>query len=173
MNGGPSVLVLGVGNTLMQDDGVGVLAVRALAETYELPPEVRVLDAGVIELTLLTELAGVERLLLIDAMQGGGEPGTIYRLTPDGLRPRAGPSLSAHETGLSEVLSVARLLGRLPQTRILGIQPKEAGLPGLELTPPLQGALPRVVSAAVEELRELGIAIREKHPALYELDAGV
>lgn len=158
----PRVLVIGVGNTLMQDDGVGVWAVRAFAQAYELPPHVRLIDGGVVGLGLLPELSSAEHLLMIDAVEGKGPPGTLYHLVPEDLPARRGPSLSAHEVGVSEVLSVARLLGRLPRTRILGVQPLETQAIGLDLTPPLREALPRVVAAAAEELGALGVEIKKK-----------
>ncbi len=157
MTGIPSVVVLGVGNTLMQDDGIGVWTVRALAEAYDLPAHVHLVEAGIAGLRLLSELDGAEHLLIIDAVAGKGRPGSIYRLTLDNLPKGRGPFISAHEVGITELLSTAELLGKRPHTRILGIQPLETRTVGLELTPPLQEALPSVVAAAVEELRALGV----------------
>jgi hydrogenase maturation protease len=157
MSAAPSIVVLGVGNTLMQDDGVGVWAVRTLAETYDLPARVRLVDAGVAGLGCLPEFEGAERLLIIDAVAGGEPPGAIYHLTPEDLSARRGPFFSAHEIGIAELLSLARFLGKLPPTRILGIQPQEVRAMGLDLTPALRDALPRVIDAAVEELRALGV----------------
>ena len=157
MTDAASIVVLGVGNTLMQDDGVGVWAVRTLAETYELPARVRLVDAGVAGLRCLPEFEGAERLLIIDAVSGKEPPGAIYHLTPDDLSARRGPFFSAHEIGIAELLSLARFLGKLPPTRILGIQPQEVQAIGLDLTPALRDALPRIIDAAVEELRALGV----------------
>lgn len=158
----PSVVILGVGNTLMQDDGVGVWAVRALAEAYDLPSHVQLVEAGVAGLRLLSYLNGEDHLLIIDAVHWNGPPGAIYRLTPEDLPKGRGPLMSAHEVGITEVLSVADLLGRRPRTRILGVQPLEVQSVGLELTPPLQEALPQVVAAAVEELQALGVELIPK-----------
>ncbi|MBI3596462.1 MAG: HyaD/HybD family hydrogenase maturation endopeptidase [Nitrospirae bacterium] len=153
----PSIVVLGVGNTLMQDDGIGVWAVRTLAETYDLPARVRLIDGGVAGLRCLSEFEGAEHLLIIDAVSGQQPPGTIYHLTPEELSARRGPFFSAHEVGVAELLSVARFLGRLPLTRILGVQPQEVREIGLDLTPVLRAVLPRVVDAAVGELESLGV----------------
>ncbi|HUK56888.1 MAG TPA: HyaD/HybD family hydrogenase maturation endopeptidase [Nitrospiria bacterium] len=153
----PSIVVLGVGNTLMRDDGIGVWAVRALAEAYDLPDRVRLIDGGVAGLRCLPEFEGAGHLLIIDAVSGEKPPGTIYYLTPEDLSARPGPYFSAHEVGVAELLSVARFLGRLPLTRILGVQPQEVRKVGLDLTPALQTSLPRVVDAAVGELESLGV----------------
>ena len=157
MTAASSIIVLGVGNTLMQDDGVGVWAVRALAETYDFPASVRFVDAGVAGLRCLPEFDGAGHLLIIDAVSGKEPPGAIYHLTPDDLSARRGPFFSAHEIGIAELLSLARFLGKLPPTRILGIQPQEVRAMGLDLTPALRDALPRIIDAAVEELRALGV----------------
>ncbi len=157
MTDAASIVVLGVGNTLMQDDGVGVWAVRTLAETYDLPARVRLVDGGVAGLRCLSEFEGAEHLLIIDAVSGMEPPGAIYWLSPEDLSARRGPFFSAHEVGIVELISIARMLGKLPATRILGVQPKEVREVGLELTPVLREALTRVVAAAAGELEALGV----------------
>lgn len=156
------VVVLGIGNTLMQDDGLGVWAIRALRDAYDLPPEVRLIEGGVGGLRLLSVLHDAGFLLMIDAVRKGGVPGTLYRLTPGTLPRRRGPVMSAHEVGISELLSVAELVGKLPRTVILGIEPQEVQKVGLEMTPSIQQAIPRVVEAVVAELRGLGIKVKQK-----------
>jgi hydrogenase maturation protease len=143
-----SIAIVGVGNTLMQDDGVGVWAVRALAKRYTFPGHVCLIEGGVLGLQLLHELRGARQLLIIDAMNGGGTPGTLYWADADQLPKDRGVLMSLHEVGLAEVLSVGALLGWCPRVRILGVQPREVRAPGLELSPVLQAALPRVVRAA-------------------------
>ncbi|MBI2087324.1 MAG: HyaD/HybD family hydrogenase maturation endopeptidase [Deltaproteobacteria bacterium] len=159
---GARVLVLGVGNTLMRDDGVGVWAVGALAEAYDVPAHVRVMDGGVAGLRLLSEIARAEFLLIVDAVKGGGNPGSICRLDPKALPARPGPFFSAHEVGIAELLSALELMGKLPKTRIIGVEPLETETVGLELTEPLRAALPSVVAAVVEELSGLGVALRRR-----------
>ena len=95
----PRILVLGVGNTLMCDDGVGVHAVRALVDGYELPANVRVIDGGVAGLRLLGDIAEADYLIIVDAVKRGGITGSIYRLRKEDLHPRRGPFVSAHEVG--------------------------------------------------------------------------
>jgi len=157
MTGCPSVVVAGVGNLLMQDDGIGVWTVRAIARDCVLPPWVRLLEAGILGLQLVHELRSAQQLLIIDAMNGAGPPGTIYRLDADSLKKDRRTLMSLHEVGLVEVLSVGELLGWRPRTRILGVQPLEVRTPGLELTPALRAALPKVVSAVVEELERMSV----------------
>jgi len=152
----PSIVVLGVGNILMQDDGIGVRAVRALVEAYDLPPSVRVIEGGVAGLRCIPEFEGAAHLLIIDAVSGKGPPGSIYRLTPEDLAVHQGPFFSAHEVGIVEMISIARMLGKLPSVWILGIQPQEVREAGPDLTPALRDMLPRVAEAAAGELEALG-----------------
>lgn len=163
MSGPGSVLVLGIGNTLMTDDGAGIWALRTLAEEYGLPEEVRLIDGGVAGLRLLPDITSSDRLIILDAMKGGGPPGTVYRLDFRDLSEKAGPRMSAHDVGMVEVLSVADLLGKRPRTRIVGIQPLETNTVSLELTAPVRAALGAAAAAAVEELRAMGVGgVRKK-----------
>jgi hydrogenase maturation protease len=159
---GPTVVVLGVGNTLMQDDGVGVWALRFFAETYELPPNVRPVDGGVAGLRWLSILDGAESVVIVDAMTGSGPPGSIYRLDGAALPVHRGVLMSAHEIGIAEVLSVAELLGMRPRIRIVGVQPQRCRDVGLDLTPPVREALPLVAAAIAEELSGLGAVVVPK-----------
>jgi hydrogenase maturation protease len=158
----PRWLVLGVGNTLMGDDGVGVRAVEALADSYELPANVRVVDGGVAGLSLLDEIAAADYVLIVDALRHGGVPGAIHRLRRENIRPRCGPYVSAHEVGIAELLAVAEFSGHLPETEIIGIEPLETETVALELSRPLQRALPRVVAAIVGARNARAVELKEK-----------
>ena len=160
--GDPRAVVLGVGNTLMQDDGVGVHAVQALADLYELPANVRVIDGGVAGFRLLGEFATVDYLIIVDAVRRGGVPGSIYRLGQADFRPRRGPLVSAHEVGIAELLAAAEFSGCLPQTQIVGVEPFDTETMGLQLSAPVRRALPQVIAAIVETLLTLGVELKQK-----------
>jgi hydrogenase maturation protease len=160
--GDPIVLILGVGNMLMQDDGIGVWAVRALNDAYDIPANVRIVDGGVGGLGLLGEVGQAAFLLVIDAVKCGDVPGSIHRLEPEMFPSRQGPFFSAHEVGIAELLSTAEFTGKLPKTRIIGVEPLETETVGLELPEPLRAALASVVAAVVEELRRIGLELRGK-----------
>jgi hydrogenase maturation protease len=151
------IVVLGVGNTLMQDDGVGVEVVRALSESYDLPPQIRLIDGGVAGFAWLQEITAAAHLVIVDAVRGNKAPGAVYQLTPHELRTRQGPTISAHEVGLVEVLGMAELLGKAPRTVILGVQPWVIDVPGMDLTPPVREAVPAIVKVVVAELERLGV----------------
>ena len=159
------ILVLGIGNILMRDDGIGVWAVKLLADGYDIPPNMEVMEGGIAGLRLLGELAEVSHLLSVDAIRGGGPPSAIYRLDPEELPRNRGPFLSAHEVGIAELLSTAEFSAKLPKTRIIGVEPLQTEAMGLELTQPLRAALPRILSAVAEELSRMGFPLKKKPEA--------
>jgi hydrogenase maturation protease len=147
------IVVLGIGNVILQDEGVGVHAVREL-EGRDFPPHVQVIDGGTALMDLLPVIQEAARIIVIDALKGGGEPGTIYRVTPDDLTADTERPLSLHQVGLLEVLGMARQLGGDPQVVIIGVEPQEISW-GMELTPEVEAKLPRVVETVLEELKGL------------------
>ena len=129
-----AVLVLGIGNLIMTDDGIGVRVVQRLAEGYRFPPGVELLDGGTLGLDLLPRLEGVERLLVVDAVETGGPPGTVMRLCGEEIPLAFRTKLSPHQMGLQDLLAVAELQGNLPAEMVLwGVQPASVE-PGVELS---------------------------------------
>lgn len=146
------ILILGIGNTLLGDDGVGVRTVELLRER-ELPPSVELLEGGTRGLALVDELPGREQVVVIDALDAGREAGAICRLDEKQLENHAGGGLSLHDFGLLEALEMARLLGDAPREVILyGVQPKQIGL-GLELSPEVSRALPELLELVLAEIK--------------------
>lgn len=151
------VLVLGVGNLLLGDEGVGVHAVRALACDYRFPPEVELLDGGTAGMELLEPIRQARHLIVIDAVDAGAAPGTVLRLAGDEVPVFFGRShLSPHQVGLSDVLAVARLAGWAPATvTVYGIEPESLDV-GVDLTPRVAAALPGLLRAVAAEMGRLG-----------------
>ncbi|MEJ2068340.1 MAG: HyaD/HybD family hydrogenase maturation endopeptidase [Deltaproteobacteria bacterium] len=144
------ILILGVGNLILKDEGVGVHAVREL-EGKDLPAHVEVIDGGTYLMDLLSVIQEAERIIVIDALKGGGGPGTIYRVTPDDLMAETERALSLHQVGLLEILGMVRQLGGDPHAVIIGVEPKEIAW-GMELTPEVAAKLPKVIEMVMEEL---------------------
>jgi len=122
--------IVGVGNILMQDDGVGVHVARALAET-SLPEDVVVLDAGT-DPDAAYEVADARRVIVIDAAQGGGDPGTIYRLPDEAACAVAGVGRTCHEMGLLQTLRDSRSSCHPIEIVVIGVEPRTIGW-GLDL----------------------------------------
>jgi hydrogenase maturation protease len=138
----PPVLVLGVGNLLVGDEGAGVHVLRAL-EAESWPPHVRLVDGGTGGLHLLELLRGPGRVILIDATRDGAPPGTVAQ-----FRARVAsdfpPSLGAHDIGLRDLIAAASLLGPLPAIDVITVSVDELKPMTLELSPPVAAALPEV-----------------------------
>lgn len=136
-------LILGVGNLLLKDEGVGIHVIQAL-EKENLPPHVHLMDGGTGGLHLLSWLQGYERLIMIDATLDYNPPGTI-RL----IRPRYSsdfpPLMSAHEIGLKDMIDVMILTDDLPDTHLIVISAAQINEVGLELTPEVEAAIPEVI----------------------------
>ena len=151
---GARVVVVGVGNLLAKDDGVGPRVIERLRER-PMPPHVACVDAATDLLGVLLELAGVERLIVVDAMRAGGAPGTVYRMALEDLeaRGRAEPlGLSLHDADVVEAVRMARVVGwPIPRTTVIGMEPGEIGL-GTDLTPAAREGLEGLVAAVLEEI---------------------
>lgn len=154
-----AILVLGLGNTIMTDDGFGVRVVDALASRYRLRGPVTLLDGGTLGLDLLPRLEGIAQLLIIDALEMQAPPGTVFRLEGEEV-PRAFASkLSVHQMGVQDLLAVAELQGHLPQELVVwGVQPESIEM-GTELTATTAAAIEPVVAGVVAELRRWGIEV--------------
>ena len=153
-------VVLGVGNVLLRDDGVGVRVVEALrsaaaSDPASLPADTRLVDGGTLGLDLLGDLAGARSLLVVDAVDLGQPAGTVRVLRDPELSAIAGGTRHGIGGGVSGLLGMARLLGWLPsRVSLVGIQADDTGS-GNDLTECVSAALPRAVDAVRAELRRL------------------
>jgi hydrogenase maturation protease len=144
-------VVIGIGNILMSDDGVGVHAVRYLKD--KLPGDVPLIEGGVYGLDLLPYLEGRDKAVFIDAVDAGDEPGAVFRFSPGDVAMReAAPSMSLHDLGLYELIAAAQLLDQCPGSIIIiAVQVKSLET-GTELSQEVRDALPYVHRLVVEEI---------------------
>lgn len=147
---GGGTLVLGIGNVLMGDEGVGVEVVRRL-EALPLPEGVECLDGGTGSFTLLGPMGSAGRIVLVDAAADDAAPGTVRRLTPRFSRDYP-PSLTAHDIGLKDLLDAFHLLGDPPEIVLLAVSIRPPAEPGLGLSAPVATAVPQVVRMVLREL---------------------
>ena len=153
------IVVLGVGNTLLKDEGVGVRVVEELKKKFAFPSNVRLVDGGTQGLWLLPTLQEADRLVVIDAVLGKCEPGSIYRLEKDDLPKGLRLKQSAHDSDLIEALNLCALLDQAPQTVVvIGIEPEDISAYGLQLTPTIESRVPALVDQVLVELGKLGVA---------------
>jgi hydrogenase maturation protease len=159
MRGGASapprkVLILGVGNLLLKDDGFGVHLINSLRDSV-LPEHVSLLEAGTVSHQLIPLFREIDHLIVIDVVQTGDSPGSIFRFSPDDMQFRSEQMVSLHQISLIDVLKMAELTGGKPQTVIIGVQPKDVSSWSLELSEELKAVLPRVKELVFEELRKI------------------
>jgi hydrogenase maturation protease len=155
-NDSSALLVLGLGNLLCGDDGLGVAAVRRLLRRYRVPDAVAVLDGGTLGLSLLPILEDARAAILVDAIRSDGPAGSPVSLEGEDVALAAAERLSVHQVGVADLLGAARWRGRLPSPLILlGLVPGSLGL-GVGLSPRVEAALPGLVERIVDEALSLG-----------------
>lgn len=158
-------LVLGLGNVLCGDDGVGVAAVARIQRRFRIPSAVAVEDGGTLGLALLARLQGVRDLILVDAVEIGAPAGTLVRLAGEAVGPAVRDRLSPHQVGVADLLEAARLIDVSPdRVVLLGVVPATTEL-GLGCTPAVRDAVPALVEAVVDELARLGHVLESKTDA--------
>ncbi len=144
-------LILGVGNLLLSDEGIGIHAVKKLLETERLPEDVEIIDGGTAGLNLLYYLEGVDRLVIIDAVETGGPPGTMVRLAGDKIPAYMALKVSPHEITLPDFLAAAKLRDLYPREVVVwGMQPESLEV-GIDLSPSLAAKLDTLVDLVVGE----------------------
>lgn len=149
-------LLIGVGNLLLSDEGVGVKVIERLAATYQIPQEVQILDGGTLGLDLLYYLEGIENLLLVDAVQAGKDPGNLIHLEGEAVPAFLSIKISPHQIGIPDMLAAARLTGVFPsQIALWGVQPGKLDV-GLQLSEPVSASFDTLLLNVVAQLRSWG-----------------
>ena len=140
--------VLGIGNTLLRDEGIGCHVANALAE---IPlPDVEIIDAGTCP-DVWQFIEDTDKLIIVDAVKGGGMPGQIYRFHPEDVTLEQKPLLSMHDIGLVDNLILMQLRQNIGETVIIGVEPKDINW-GLELSAELQGKMTQIIDTVLSEL---------------------
>lgn len=158
----PRILVLGIGNVLMLDEGIGNRVAVELEKNYRFPGDVRIMDAGTMGLGMLHLFRGVEFLLVVDAMDGSGHPpGTVVRIAPEDFAPNQ-VMHSLHDIRFVDVLEAAKLIGLMPEADCIGIQVQDMSPAEITigLSEPVEAAVPRAIAAVLYVLEERGVEIQ-------------
>ena len=154
----PQITILGIGNILLKDEGVGVRVVERLLAGYRFPENVAVYDGGVTGLMgLLPIIEDTDHLIVVDAIKGDGPPGTLYRYPLSEFRLCLPKKLSMHDVGFVECLTVSELNGTLPKsTVVVGVQPEDFSSLEMGLTDTVQKTVTPLVEMVMKELAALG-----------------
>jgi hydrogenase maturation protease len=156
------LLVLGLGNVLLEDDGVGGAAVSLLRERFDAPRGAQVLDGGTLGLSLLPYLDMADAVILVDAVRADAPAGTLVRLDGDEVAPAVATRLSPHQVGVADLLDGARWLERYPpHVVLLGLVPFSMHL-AVGLSPQVHASLPALVDRVVQEAGALGFVFEAR-----------
>lgn len=156
------ILILGIGNILMMDEGVGIRAIEEIQNRFQFQEDVELLDGGTSGIELLSYISGKDHLIIIDAIKAGYPPGTVLRVEGEDVPACFKTRISPHQLGLSDLLLAATLTGEMPGNLVLfGIEPKRIKL-GLSLSDEVKANFDKLISAVVEEIRGLGCSVEPK-----------
>jgi hydrogenase maturation protease len=148
-----NTLILGLGNILLKDEGVGVRVVEKIKD-MTLPPDVEVMDGGTKGLDLIYYIEGKKKVIVVDAVRVGDDPGTMYRFTDNDIAEVKGALRSAHGIDFADALRIAGMLNTKPDEVIfIGIEP-ESLEEGLELTSTIEKRVPALIELVMRELGE-------------------
>ena len=153
----PTITIMGLGNILLMDEGVGVHTVTAFQERYSVPDYVEIIDGGAAGLDLLPFIEGREKLLMVDAVNFDREPGYIDILENEAIPAKFGTKASLHHLGLMDVLSILKLSNSSPKDIcLIGIQPKTMEL-GLDMSPEMWDKIDTLIERMVSKLNEWNV----------------
>lgn len=144
------IAVIGIGNILLRDDGIGVYIVNEL-EKENLPDIVTLVDGGTAILDLYHYFIENDSIIVVDTLKGGHEPGTIYRITPEQLGGYLQNHASLHDVQVLDILRGVQLMGRNPEVIIIGIEPFEIFY-DMELSPGIQAQIPKLMEIVKNEI---------------------
>ena len=151
-----NITILGVGNILYSDDGVGIRVVEKLEKEYEFSDNVSIVDGGVLGINLLGVISNAGRLIVVDTVLNHGKPGDLHRLEHDEIPDRILAKNSLHQVDLIEALTLCNALDHVPQTTIIGIEPKDLETLSEQLTPEIKVKVDQLTQKVLEEVTRLG-----------------
>ena len=153
------ITILGIGNTILSDEGFGVKVVEYLRENYKFPENVQLIDGGTLGVELQHFIVGTQKLLIIDSIDGGVEAGTTFHLRNGEILNHFTQKISAHEIGIQDILTMLEITDKkIPCVELLGAQPYSLDA-GINLTPPMQKLLPLFAEKTLEILKNWNVQI--------------
>lgn len=158
----PRIVVLGIGNILLSDEGFGIRVVERLQDLYDFSDNVSLVDGGVLGMKLLGVVSEADHLIVVDAIQNRGVPGDLYRLEGEEVPLRIRAKNSLHEVDFLEALTCCGILDRVPPTVLLGAEPEDMETLGVELTSTLLSKVAPVAEMVLGEIRRVGASYGPK-----------
>ncbi|MBC2580088.1 HyaD/HybD family hydrogenase maturation endopeptidase [Clostridium sp. DJ247] len=143
-------VIIGIGNILLKDDGVGVYTIKQL-ENEKLPSTIELVDGGTSTLDTLSYFLDYHKVIVVDCLRAGYKPGTIYKINPEDIKDYKKENLSVHDVQILDVVKMANMLGKFPQVTIFGIEPEKICL-DTEMTETMKNKIPEIIKYVKIEL---------------------
>jgi len=156
------VVILGVGNILLTDEGFGVRVIEALEQHYKFPDNVMLVNGGVQGFNLVDIICKADQLVIIDVIKKDRNPGSLYRIDANDIPQTINEIQSLHQVNLLTVLSLCQALGSLPETIIFGIEPKDTETVGFDLTPTTRTQINKIIDMVLIELSRLNVSYTKR-----------
>lgn len=150
------ILVLGVGNILYTDEGVGVRIIEELQEKFSFSDNVTLMDGGTLGTKLMGPIMESDMLIVVDAVLGGSEPGSVYRLVGEDLRKSLAFKDSMHQTDLLDTLVLCDLCGKRPDCVVVGVEPFDFETLCEHISEGIRERMPFMVEKILEEVTNAG-----------------
>ena len=161
-------VVIGVGNILFKDEGVGIYAAKYLEENYTFSPDVDVIDGGTLGFKLMTYYQSYRKVIILDTVSIKDTPGSVYNLPADALMGLGSYRQTAHEVEVVEMLEICSMLDSMAEVNVIGIVPQEIECVDISLTPQLEESFRGLVDEAVRELERGGVTVRKREGRTLE-----
>ena len=146
-----NTVIIGIGNILLQDDGIGVHVIRQL-ENEKLPSTIELVDGGTSTLDMLGFFLDNRKVIVVDCLRAGLKPGTIYKIKPEDIKSYKKENLSIHDVQILDVVEMANMMGKYPEVVIFGIEPEKIAV-DLEMTRTMISKIPEIVCNIKKELQ--------------------
>ncbi len=157
MTDSPRIMILGVGNKLLTDEGFGIHVIEKLMKEYEFSQNVSVMDGGVLGIYLLGFISEADKLIVIDVIRNNGKPGTMYRIENDDIPDRVRAKNSLHQVDFLETMTLCKYgLDKAPESVILGVEPLDIQTYSVELTNPVKDKIDDIIEKVLKEVEILG-----------------
>lgn len=144
--------ILGIGNLLLRDDGIGIHVINEL-QKHDLAKDIEIIDGGTSIFDLLNVFMENQKVVIVDSLKGGHSPGTIYRVSPSELGNYIQANSSLHDVQIFDIIKNANLLGYYPEVIIIGVEPKEIFY-DMELTKELESEIPNIIDIVKDEIKK-------------------
>ncbi|WP_200763055.1 HyaD/HybD family hydrogenase maturation endopeptidase [Nitrosophilus alvini] len=168
-----NIVVVGVGNILFMDEGVGVYAAKYLRENFSFSPDIEIIDGGTLGFKLMTYYQTYDKVIILDTVSVKDEPGSVYNMPSDVLMGLGSYRQTAHEVEVVEMLEICSMLDKMAEVNIIGIIPEDIESVKIDLTEKLKKSFKPFINEVIKELEKSGVVTtkHEKETVLEEIIA--